>query len=229
MDANSSGTETGAGAPGLVVDVVSDVVCPWCFIGKRKLERALETHRAKSGGIKASIRWHPFQLNPDLGAEGVDRAAYLERKFGGASRASEVYARVTAAGHGEGIEFAFDRIARQPNTLDAHRLVAWAQGRSDAEPLVEALFRAYFIQGRFIGDRSELASIAAECGLDGDAARDFLASTALEAEVSREDREARDVGVQGVPFFIFNGRTAVSGAHEPATLIEALDASLQPA
>ena len=143
-----------------VIDVVSDVVCPWCYIGKRRLEAALQ----RLDGSPPQIHWHPFQLNPDLPAEGVDRRSYLEAKFGGARRADEIYARVRAAGASVGIAFEFDRIQRQPNTLDAHRLIAWAQARGDAEPLVERLFRAYFIEGRFIGDARVLEQIASDAG-----------------------------------------------------------------
>jgi hypothetical protein len=139
-------------APALVVDVVSDIVCPWCFIGKRKLEIALADLRRGEPSLEVMVRWHSFQLNPDLPAEGIPRAAYLAQKFG-AARATDVYARVKAIGETVGIPFRFDRIERQPNTLDGHRLVAWAQQQGDAGALVERLFSAYFIEGRFIGDR----------------------------------------------------------------------------
>ena len=144
-----------------VIDVVSDVVCPWCYIGKRRLEAALQ----RLDGSPPQIHWHPFQLNPDLPAEGVDRRSYLEAKFGGARRADEIYARVRAAGASVGITFEFDRIQRQPNTLDAHRLIAWAQAHGDAEPLVERLFRAYFIEGAFIGDARVLEQLASRSGV----------------------------------------------------------------
>ena len=126
----------------VVVDVVSDVVCPWCYIGKRRLEAALAQLRESNPDLPFEIRWHPFQLNPDLPAEGVDRKAYLEAKFGGPQRAKQVYERVMAAGTSVGIPFDFDAIKRQPNTLQAHRLTAWAQSRNegDADALVEGLF-----------------------------------------------------------------------------------------
>jgi len=209
----------------LAIDVVSDVVCPWCYIGKRKLEQALSELRSREPEIEIAVRWHPFQLNPDLPAAGMSRAAYIEAKFGGKARAAEIYARVRSVGTQVGIAFDFDRIAQQPNTLDAHRLIAWAQQRGDAEVLVEALFRSYFIDGRFIGDREELAAVAAACALPEAEARVLLASDALRAEVEAESREAQEVGITGVPFFIFNGRTAVSGAHDPATLLEAVAAA----
>ena len=209
----------------LAVDVVSDVVCPWCYIGKRKLEQALAELRNREPALEVAVRWHPFQLNPDLPAAGMPRAAYLEAKFGGKARAAEIYARVRSVGAQVGIAFDFDRIAQQPNTLDAHRLIAWAQQRGDADALVEALFRRYFIEGRFLGDRAELAAVAAASDLPEADARQLLESDTLRVEVEAESREAQEAGITGVPFFIFNGRSAVSGAHDPATLLEAIAAA----
>lgn len=208
----------------LTVDVVSDVVCPWCFIGKRRLEAALAQLRAQEPDLPVQVRWHPFQLNPELPPEGVDRKAYLEAKFGGPQRAAQVYDRVRAAGRTADIAFEFDAIARQPNTLDAHRLIAWAQSRQEGDPqaLVEALFRAYFLDGRYIGDADVLAQVAADAGYDPEDARAFVRSDALRDEVRGADARAREMGVSGVPFFIFDGKTALSGAHEPAALLEAI-------
>jgi len=208
----------------LTVDVVSDVVCPWCYIGKRRLEAALARLREAEPDLPVQVRWHPFQLNPDQPAEGTDRRRYIEAKFGGPDRAREVYARVAAAGATVGIPFAFDAIERQPNTLDAHRLIAWAQARREGDPdvLVEQLFRAYFLDGRFIGDCEELVRRAATAGYDAADARAFLASDEMKADVAGADQRAREMGVSGVPFFIFGGKTAVSGAHEPETLLEAI-------
>jgi predicted DsbA family dithiol-disulfide isomerase len=205
------------------IDVISDVVCPWCYIGQRRLAAALARLPADDAARPTSIRWHPFQLNPDLPPEGVDRRAYLEAKFGGAERAAQIYERVRAAGRGAGLELDFDRIEKQPNTLDAHRLIAWAQTHAerDAEPLVEALFRAYFVEGRFIGDRAELARIAGEAGFDGAAARTMLDSDSGAAEIAAADRRARELGITGVPFFVFDGRVGVSGAAGPDALLEA--------
>ena len=205
----------------LTVDVISDVVCPWCYIGKRRLEVA---RRLTGGGAARDVvvRWHPFELNPDLPHAGIDRRAYLEAKFGGPERASTIYERVRAAGSSVGIPFAFERIARQPNTRDAHRLVAWAQDRGDAGPLVERLFTAYFLDGRNPGDRDVLAAIAGEAGLDAAAARAMLDSDEGKDAVLASERRAHEIGIGGVPFFIFNGRIAVSGAQEPQVLADAI-------
>jgi predicted DsbA family dithiol-disulfide isomerase len=211
-----------------LIDVVSDVVCPWCFIGKHRLEAAIAEWRRDDPQASFTVNWHPFQLNPDLPPEGVDRRAYLEAKFGGPERAAAIYDRVRAAGRTAGIAFEFDRIARQPNTLDAHRLVSWAQAQRDAGDLVEALFRAYFLEGRYVGDRAVLAAIAGEAGFDAAAARSMLDSGALAAEMGAMDRRVRELGVTGVPFFILNDRIAVEGAQEPPALVAAFAEALTP-
>ena len=204
------------------IDIISDVVCPWCYIGKRRLESALAQ---RGGDAQAITRWLAFQLNPDIPAEGVDRRSYLERKFGGPERAREIYGRVEAAGRAVGIAFDFERIKRQPNTVDAHRLLAWAQ---DADPvaadsLVERLFRAYFIDGIDIGELDALATLAGEAGFDAAAARAWLASDAGRAAIKAEEQRARSLGVSGVPFFVFNQRLAVSGAQAPEVLLDAME------
>src|SRR4051812_726000 len=209
----------------LAVDIVSDIVCPWCLIGKRKLDRALSEVQRSEPSLDVTVRWHPFQLNPDLPPDGMPRASYVARKFGDPTRATEVYARVTSAGESVGIPFRLDRIQRQPNTFDAHRLVAWAQRQGDATALVERLFSAFFLEGVDVGDRAELARLAGECGSSEDDARTVLDSNTMREEVENESREALDVGIQGVPFFTFNGRIAVSGAQDPAVLLEAMTAA----
>ncbi|MFM1991449.1 MAG: hypothetical protein RJA99_4406 [Pseudomonadota bacterium] len=202
-----------------VIDVVSDVVCPWCYIGKRQLEATLERIPEAERPV---VRWHPFQLNPDLPAEGIDRRQYLEEKFGGAERAAQIYERVRAAGRTAGLALDIDGIRRQPNTLDAHRLIDWAQQQGhDAEPLVEALFRAYFVENRFIGDRAELAAIAGEAGLDAQAARAMLDADDGAGAIAAADRRARALGITGVPFFIMDGKLGVSGAAGTDTLLDA--------
>jgi predicted DsbA family dithiol-disulfide isomerase len=160
---------------------------------------------------------HVDNVGIHLPAEGIGRRSYLEQKFGGPERAAQIYERVRAAGRGAGLALDFDRIEKQPNTLDAHRLIAWAQAHEgrDAEPLVEALFRAYFVEGRFIGDRAELARIAGEAGFDEAAARAMLDSDEGMTQIADADRRARELGISGVPFFVFDGRVGVSGAAGP--------------
>jgi predicted DsbA family dithiol-disulfide isomerase len=217
----------GAPAPRTSVDIVSDVVCPWCYIGKRRLEAAL----AARSQPRPEIRWHPFQLNPDIPPGGVDRRSYLDDKFGGPERAREIYARVEAAGREVGIPFDFGRIERQPNTLDAHRLIAWAQSTAAerTDRLVERLFKAYFCEGVNLGEIDELARLASEAGYDGAAARAHLGSDAGRAAIAAADARMKEMGIGGVPFFIFNRRLAVSGAQPPETLGEALAQAETPA
>jgi predicted DsbA family dithiol-disulfide isomerase len=169
-------------------------------------------------------RWHAFQLNPDIPAGGVDRRTYLEHKFGGPERARQIYARVEAAGAEVGIAFDFGRIERQPNTFDAHRLIAWGQDNdpSLSDGLIERLFRAYFIEGANIGDIDALARLASEAGFDTDAARAWLASDSGTTAIRVEEQQARAWGVSGVPFFVFNQRLAVSGAQPPEVLLDAI-------
>ncbi len=212
----------------LTIDIVSDVVCPWCYIGKRKLEAALALPQAVDLPA-AQIRWHPFQLNPDLPAEGIRRKQYLEDKFGGPARAAEIYERVRAAGRGVGLELNIDGITRQPNTLAAHALIAFAQqGKPDAgNDMKERLLKAYFVENRFIGDARVLAAIAREAGLDAGAAQGFVTDPLTLQTVAQADAQARGIGIQGVPFFIFNQKVAVSGAQNPDTLLAAMWQALE--
>ncbi len=211
----------------LNIDIVSDVVCPWCYIGKRRLEAAL----AQATDLPpVRIAWHPFQLNPDLPAEGVSRKTYLEDKFGGPERAAAIYERVRAAGRTAGLELNIDGITLQPNTRAAHALIDFAQrSGADASDVKERLLRAYFIENRFIGDIEVLAAIAAEAGLDADAARAHLLSPEALATIDQADQQARQMGISGVPFFIFNRKLAVSGAQEPAALVDAMRQALAQA
>ena len=205
----------------MFIDVFSDPICPWCFIGKRRFEAAASERR----GLDLKLRWRCFQLNPDMPREGLPRQEYLSAKFGGASGAAQVYDRVIEAGHTVGIDFAFDRIERTPNTVQAHRLIRLAQqaevNRADA--LTDALFDAYFLEGEDIGDRDVLAEIAARAGIDRDEALHYLQGDHDRAVVLEEDAAARRAGIQGVPCFIVGGRYAIAGAHEPATLLEVID------
>ena len=204
------------------IDVISDVVCPWCYVGKRRLEAALAELADHDPGFGALVNYHPFQLNPGLPYEGIDRRAHMEAKFGSGTRLAEIHARLNAVGESVGIAFEFDRITRQPNTLDAHRLISWAQARADAGDVVERLFRAFFVEGRDVGDRAVLAAIAGEAGLDATAAHAFLDSGEGVDRIAAMDARARQLGVEGVPFFVFNEKIAVSGAHEPSVLIDAI-------
>lgn len=212
------------------VNVISDVVCPWCFIGKRHLEAALAEYRRRHPEQAPSVHWHAYQLNPDLPGGGADRRTYLERKFGGPQRAAEIYAHVAQAGQRAGLDFQFDRILMQPNTTQAHRLIARAADEGTQDAMVEALFRAYFLDGRNLTDDTVLADLAEEAGLDRDAASAFLASDALTDRVTDDAALAQRIGVQGVPFFIFNQRLACSGAQPPEVLVEAMEeAAAMPA
>jgi predicted DsbA family dithiol-disulfide isomerase len=194
------------------IEVASDVVCPWCYIGKRRLEKAL---KLLNGELEIEVSWLPFQLNPGMPKEGMPRAEYRKAKFGSLERSRALDARVSAEGRGEGIEFAFERIERTPNTSAAHQLIGLAANQNE---VVNALFRAYFEEARDIGDPALLAAIAAQCGVEGwpEKARDV---SALEGEV-------REMGISAVPTFIFERKSGVSGAYPAETLAQAIrDAS----
>jgi predicted DsbA family dithiol-disulfide isomerase len=200
----------------LTIDVISDVICPWCFIGKRRLEKAL-------GGRPATVRWHPFQLNPDMPREGIDRKSYRIRKFRSWERSQELDAQVAAAGRGEGIEFNFDRMARTPNTLDAHRVI-WLAGEWGVQnEVAEALFLAYFTEGRDLSDRATIAEIAAAAGLDRAEVEEMLEGEKGLDIVQAGEEQARRLGVSGVPFFVVNGRVALSGAQPPELFLQAFE------
>lgn len=201
------------------IEIYSDVVCPWCFIGKRRMEAALETAGYAN---QAHIVWRPFQLNPTMPKSGTDRRAYLEAKFGGAEARRAMEERVAKAGEADGIVFAFDRIEQTPNTFDAHRAMWFAQQRGKQDDLAEALFHAYFTEGRDIGDRQTLVDVASENGLDGNEVRDFLASDKGAEEVRAEESAGHRLGIRGVPYFVLNGRYAISGAQPPDIFVSAL-------
>ena len=209
----------------LTIDIVSDIVCPWCYIGKRHVESAVEQWKAANPNAEVNVRWHPFQLNPDLPLEGTDRKGYLEAKFGGPQRAKEIYARVAEAGRNAGLNMNFDGIKKQPNTLAAHALIGYAQrideGRH-ADAIVERLFKAYFVEGAFIGDMDTLVAIAAECGLDADTTRAVLSESATLQQVANQDASVRQQGVSGVPFLVFNNKVSLSGAQPPEVMLDAM-------
>jgi predicted DsbA family dithiol-disulfide isomerase len=200
----------------LVIDVVSDVVCPWCYLGKRRLEAAI----AQAGG--AVVRWRPYQLDPTIPPEGLDRQAYMRAKFGDRPRLAEAHARLQALGAEAGIAFDFAAIRRSPNTLDAHRLIRFADEAGAADAVVEKLFAAYFENGADIGDREVLVRLASEAGLDSEAVRARLAGDEGAEEVGREIEAAQKLGVSGVPFFIFAAKYAVSGAQSHDVLLQAI-------
>lgn len=201
------------------LDVLSDPICPWCYIGKAHLDRALEAHP----GHPFEIEWHPFQLNPDMPPEGMDRRSYLETKFGGKENAVKVYSRVEEAARNAGLEIDFAAIPRVPNTLNAHRLIHWAglEGRQSA--VVAALFRAYWREGRDIGDLAVLADIAGASGLDRAMTERLLSTEADADDIRARDDHARQRGVSGVPCFIIANQYVVSGAQPPQVWAQIVD------
>ena len=203
----------------LTIDVVSDVVCPWCFLGKRRLDSAIH---AASDGAPIVVRWRPFQLDPTIPAGGMDRRTHIMAKFKDETRLAAVHDRLTEMGKAVGIDYAFDRIERAPNTLDAHRLIRWAAVGDQQDAVVERLFRLYFEEGRDIGDRQVLIEVARQCGMDaeriGKQLDDGDDTDAVQAEIA----QAQAVGVSGVPFFIFASRFGVPGAQDTDVLAKAI-------
>ena len=208
----------------LTIDVVSDVVCPWCFIGKRHLDQALQLWRAERPDSDVEVRWQPYFLNPDTPESGEPYRPFLEKKFGGPKQLEEIWQRVSEAGRKAGIEFAFEKIELRANTLNAHRLIHHAQtgGGSAIEDLIEALFAAQFLEGRHIGDRAMLAAVAAECGMDREAVQRYLGSDEDAEEVRAAAAKMQRMCISGVPFFIFNNKLAASGAQPPEALLQAM-------
>jgi predicted DsbA family dithiol-disulfide isomerase len=210
----------------LNIDIISDVVCPWCYIGKRQIEAALALYAQQNPGAdQPRVTWRPFQLNPQLPAEGMSREDYVVQKFG-AARSKDTYARVAAVGAEYGIAFAFDRIARQPNTVAVHSLIALAAAGPQADGLQdrvkEAFLHAYFLDGVDLTRTENLVAIATAAGLARAQVEQCLADPKSRQAVEQEDQRARAIGVEGVPFFIFNGKLAVSGAQGPEALLDAM-------
>ncbi len=193
------------------LDIMSDPICPWCYIGKSYLDRAME----QNPDHPFQIEWHPFQLNPDMPAEGMDRRAYLEGKFGGKEGAVKAYAPVVEHAKTAGLKIDFEAMKRTPNTLDAHRLIHWSgiEGRQTAA--VSALFKAYFVEGRDIGDADTLADIADSIEMDAAVVRRLLASDADQQLIIDRDAHSRKMGISSVPTFIVAGKHAVPGAQPP--------------
>ena len=201
------------------LDIFSDPICPWCYIGKTLLDRALESRPDHP----FSVEWHPFQLNPDMPAQGMDRRSYLESKFGGKQQAVEVYARIADAAKNAGIEIDFAAIQRTPNTMNAHRLIHWAglEGRQNA--VVAALFRAYFKEGRDIGSSDTLVDIAQATGMDPEATERLLATNADRDDLAARDADARQKGVTGVPAFLIAQQYMMPGAQPVETWQQVID------
>jgi len=209
----------------VIIEVVSDVVCPWCFIGKRRLEKALSL----LGRPAAQVRWKAFELNPDAPKEGMNRQAYRVRKFGSLAYSQQLEARVAEAGMEDGIEFRFERIERTPNTFDAHRLI-WLAGREGVQDeVVENLFRAYFIDADDVGSPKVLTRIGTESGLDAARVEELLSGDLGASEVAADEHQARTQGVSGVPTFFVDGVPIASGAQKPEVLASALGRALAPA
>ncbi|MEM6462350.1 MAG: DsbA family oxidoreductase [Pseudomonadota bacterium] len=203
------------------IDIVSDVMCPWCYVGKKRLEAATAN---LPENIEVDVRWRPYQLDPTLPKEGKDRKQYLNEKFGGSERAQQIYTTILEAGREENIAFNFDGIEVSPNTLDAHRIIRWAASEAPGvqDRLVDLLFVAYFIEGKNIGDNTVLLDIAEKAGMDRSITESLLIGTADCLEVEKEIEIARTMGVTGVPCFILDNKFAVMGAQSSDVLANAI-------
>jgi predicted DsbA family dithiol-disulfide isomerase len=208
----------------ITIDVVSDVVCPWCFIGKRRLEKAI----ASRPDLEVQVRFHPYFLNDWVPREGISRTEYLTTKFGSPERYNRNVPRMIEAAASEGLTYAPDKIQRQPNTLDCHRLILWADQHNGSGPrMKQRLMSLYFAEGADLTDRETLVKAAAECGLDATKVRDLLAGDTDVDTVTRAAEQAKAAGIDGVPMFIFNGVLAVSGAQSPEYLVSAMERSIE--
>ncbi len=190
------------------IDIISDPICPWCYIGKTRLDRALEANPDHD----IIIEWHPFQLNPTMPDEGMDRREYLETKFGGQEGAIKVYSQIDQAARDNGLDLNFAGIKRTPNTVDAHRLILWAGIEGKQNAVVDRLFKAYFKEGRDISEHSVLVRIADAAGMDGEAIRKLLEGEADKEDIRDRDKKSRQSGVQGVPCFVIDNHYVVNGA-----------------
>ncbi len=203
----------------LTVEVVHDLVCPWCYLGTRRLIRTLR----RRPDLLVELVWRPFLLNPDMPRMGMARSDYVVRKFGGEDRARRLYSSIAEIGRAEGVQFRFDRVRRTPSSVDAHRLVRWAARFGRANGVVEALFAAHFADGRDLGEVGVLCAIAGSCGLDPMAARAVLASDAELDGVHADNLRAHRLGINGVPCFVVGGHHAIAGAQEPEVIERLLD------
>jgi predicted DsbA family dithiol-disulfide isomerase len=203
----------------MIIDVYADIACPWCYIGKRRLEQAL----ALRPDIVVERHWRPFQLQPDLPATGIPWQEFVPRKFGGTQRAQSMFAHVAQAGAPDGIDFRFDNVATAANTRDAHRLILYASEQNQEWPAAEALFKAYFTDGRNLNDLDDLAAVGASVGLDEAALRDYLTGSANSDIVDESQDLAAQLGIQGVPFYVINQRYGISGAQPVEVFLQMLD------
>jgi predicted DsbA family dithiol-disulfide isomerase len=219
VPATAGGEAVGASAAS-ELSVVSDAICPWCYVGKRRLEQA---YALMEGGPRFRVAWRPFELNPQMPKAGIDRREYRMRKFGSWERSLALDAQLTEVGKSVGIQFRYDLMKRTPNTFDAHRLIWLAGEMGVQDAMVETLFRAYFSEGRDIGDASVLAQLAAEAGVDRARAEALLAGTEGSAEVAAEEEVAMRSGLSGVPTFVLEGRVLFSGAQPPELIARALN------
>ena len=200
----------------LTIDIYSDVICPWCYIGKRRMEKGL-------AGQAATVRWHPFELNPGMPPEGAERRAYRIKKFGSWERSLELDAQVGRAFASEDLGFNPEKMARTPNTFDAHRILWLAGEKGVQDAVMEALFKAYFTDGRDLSDRATLAAVAVEGGLDSKEVNELLAGDRGVAEVREWEQKGQRLGISGVPFFVINGKVALSGAQPPEMFRAAIE------
>jgi predicted DsbA family dithiol-disulfide isomerase len=211
--------ESSSDTPSVHIDVVSDVVCPWCYIGKRRLEEAI----AQTPGVNVTINWRAYFLNPWIPREGIDRQTYLETKFGSVERYAVIAERISSAAALEGLIYNPDKISRQPNTLDCHRLILWSRSATDPGRMKQRLMDLYFAEGADLSDAKVLIQAAVDCGMDGDLVRRLLASDADVDRVEGDATSAKEAGIDGVPCFIFNSSVIVTGAQSPEYLASAIE------
>ncbi|MDQ2104654.1 DsbA family oxidoreductase [Azospirillum isscasi] len=207
----------------MLIETYADLICPWCYIGKRRLARAL----ADRPRVQVELRWQPFQLNPDMAPGGMERSAYLAAKFGGTERARQIHLVVEETAERDGLPLRLDRIRRTPNSFDGHRLIRIAARHGLGDRMADALFHAYFVDGLDIGDRDTLSATAAGLGFDFTEIKSLLTGDAETTAVSNADATARQLGLQAVPCYIFNRRYALSGAQEPASFLPLLDLAVE--
>lgn len=209
----------------IVIDVVSDVMCPWCYIGKRRLEAALK----QRPDLDVVVQWQPYQLDATIPKGGMNRQEYLNRKFGGPEGAKSVYANIVKAGEAEKIPFAFDKIPYSPNTIDCHRLIHWSKEEGHQDALVERLFELFFLEGKDVGDHAVLQSAARDAGMDSEKVAQLLSGDNDIDTIEKSIASAQKMGIQGVPCFIFNNKYVISGAQSPGVFLELLDQITQEA